>query len=825
MFKPLLFHSLFLSFLIVGSFANAQSVLHYWSFNDDTDFETQTTPDITLGEGSLNYTGEWDDVNDGSSINLQNEYEEGRALRLRNPAENEDFTLSLPTTDHQDIVFSYACWRTTNGAQLQSITYTTDGETFTSNGLNENTIAINEEKELHTFDFSTIPGVNDNPDFAIRINFDINADGEDGNNRFDNITLEGNSITGEDLVPPAVTDIHNETNDEIVIEFDKVVNQTAENTDHYTGIPGLSSAVRGANNTEVTLTYTPAFEYGTVYQLSIEEIENSDGTAMNAAHEEEIYLNPLNPGNFPYQEGFEATFPTGESMTFISPGWTGSDVTDDGRIYQVSNPDDAYEGSRALGLRPTGSHDPIITIDADMSSISEAYINFFLATRASDGTRKTELLVAFSQDGISYDIEPVETFLNEDRDYIYYSIPVPDELYGQENAKIRLIARTPTDEDGSNRRTLLLIDDFTISDDDGLEDIPPMVEETEIISAEEVIVRFNEEVSETAENTDNYTGIPELTSAERIDNNTAVRLSFDPAFDYGTIYSLDVSEVEDLSGNPMEAYQENIYYNPLRADNMPYLEAFEADFLIGGDIIFLQPGWHASEMREDGRVFQIDDPNEAYEGDKVLAFRPTSGMPEPTVTLSADMSGIADESISFYARSKKSDGTRITDLFIAFYVNGEEVLEALVSTFPNEDQENYTLHSFSLPEEIENKENVEIKLIARTGADGEGESQRSIVLIDNFRIGEDTATSIENSFSSDAVSIYPNPVSERKLHISSGSANFTRAKLWNEQGILVLDQLLSSNQIDVSGLSSGLHVIELSNASTNEIFRKKVVIK
>ena len=59
------------------------------------------------------------------------------------------------------------------------------------------TLDVPENFTLFTFDFSGIPAADNNPEFAVRILFGgSNAAAPTGNNRFDNIVLEGTAIPG-----------------------------------------------------------------------------------------------------------------------------------------------------------------------------------------------------------------------------------------------------------------------------------------------------------------------------------------------------------------------------------------------------------------------------------------------------------------------------------------------------------------------------------------------------------------------------------------------------------------------------------------------------
>ena len=164
------------------------TLVDYWDFNDNSAAGTLVAP--VIGNGSLSYAGSYyDDVDDGSKLNIRADDETGLALRLRNPA--GDFSIVLPTTGYKDVVVSYATKRTSSGPQQQSVYYSLDGTTYIQDNLENNDYSVSEEYVLHELDFSKIVGADDNADFKVKIVFATNADGDSGNSRFDNLTMDG----------------------------------------------------------------------------------------------------------------------------------------------------------------------------------------------------------------------------------------------------------------------------------------------------------------------------------------------------------------------------------------------------------------------------------------------------------------------------------------------------------------------------------------------------------------------------------------------------------------------------------------------------------
>lgn len=176
-------------------------VIDYWHFNNLSQDETLTSvnADSTLtGNAVITYEGTGDgymdasDPDEGSDINAQYNQPAGTDLRARNPSDTRYILIKAPTTAYKEIKLAYAATRTTKGAQYQRVSYTTDGTTW---NLKQDSIEPpNPETEfaLENLDFSGDVNVDNNPLFAIKIEFfGSQASGSSGNNRFDNITVSG----------------------------------------------------------------------------------------------------------------------------------------------------------------------------------------------------------------------------------------------------------------------------------------------------------------------------------------------------------------------------------------------------------------------------------------------------------------------------------------------------------------------------------------------------------------------------------------------------------------------------------------------------------
>ena len=178
----------------------APSLMHYWSFNDTL---ALMTPTYSFGGAAMNILpGLTTEVTSGTGqdfAGLNNRLEEvtGAHLRVNNPI-GAVMTLSLPTTGYEEIVVMYETRRSGQGAGTQQISYSLDGTTFEPFGF---IYVYDAAPVLHTFDFSEIPAADNNPDFALRIEFEQGSGNLTGNNRFDNITVDGIPLGGVNQPP------------------------------------------------------------------------------------------------------------------------------------------------------------------------------------------------------------------------------------------------------------------------------------------------------------------------------------------------------------------------------------------------------------------------------------------------------------------------------------------------------------------------------------------------------------------------------------------------------------------------------------------------
>lgn len=187
-----------------------REVLHYWHFNNLSEGIHDHIPadeSFYIQKAVLSYPGTqnayMDRVSDGTQINATENTQAGYALRVRNPAKEHILLFESSTKGFENIKFSFANKRTTNGAQVIAVYYSVDP---TENLIHKKTIFPSDKYKKVSVDLSHIEQVNDNEHFKIKLFFSgSNANNEDGNNRFDNIMICGTPLPGTNM-PPVVTD-------------------------------------------------------------------------------------------------------------------------------------------------------------------------------------------------------------------------------------------------------------------------------------------------------------------------------------------------------------------------------------------------------------------------------------------------------------------------------------------------------------------------------------------------------------------------------------------------------------------------------------------
>ncbi|WP_417351088.1 choice-of-anchor I family protein [Flavobacterium alkalisoli] len=203
---------LVLGVLLVSQLSGAQTLIHYWNFNDNASEIAITTPSqsyvtgasitVNAGTGSLiDFAGGTGQNFDVQNLNAQNGDAAGSHLRFNNPI-GGGLVFALPTTGFEDIMVKFATRRSGSGAGTQNWYYSTDGTNFT---LLTTVTPNNGDPGLATLDLTAITAANNNANFKLKVEFEQGDGGTGGNNRFDNFTAEGAVIGGGDPIAPVAT--------------------------------------------------------------------------------------------------------------------------------------------------------------------------------------------------------------------------------------------------------------------------------------------------------------------------------------------------------------------------------------------------------------------------------------------------------------------------------------------------------------------------------------------------------------------------------------------------------------------------------------------
>ncbi len=207
--------------------ASAQKLIHYWHFNTlntgtsaagspslmkpiPADYSTLGTANATISDipaykVSSKYATYWDNVA-GDTINARLT-EKGQAtgtnnaLRVRNPNDSMELLFKLPTTGYKNITLKYelelsSFGPTGSAGGRELFNYSTDGgTTWRQKGMSIITDSITDGTwNLISINFGADAAVNNNPNFQFMLRTTAPNSGSSGNHRYDNITLEGDSI-------------------------------------------------------------------------------------------------------------------------------------------------------------------------------------------------------------------------------------------------------------------------------------------------------------------------------------------------------------------------------------------------------------------------------------------------------------------------------------------------------------------------------------------------------------------------------------------------------------------------------------------------------
>ena len=209
------------------------TLIHYWHFNNFThtynlpdipgiaaDFSIHDTstakilyaklPGVVLDSAYIDPYAAVAGAPDFDTVNTRMGAADTSALRTRNPSDSMQLLFYIPTTHYKNILLQYATERSNNGMLRQSFDYSVDsGLTWRTSGLTQSFDSPAVAFHRVAVSFGSDTQVNNNAKLVFRIKFSGNTVGTSGNNRFDNVTVEGDSITasGGSTPPAAVASV------------------------------------------------------------------------------------------------------------------------------------------------------------------------------------------------------------------------------------------------------------------------------------------------------------------------------------------------------------------------------------------------------------------------------------------------------------------------------------------------------------------------------------------------------------------------------------------------------------------------------------------
>lgn len=217
-----------------------QTLIHYWNFNNNASSASITTPSSTLVSGSLaavpggtseiDFAGGTGQNFSDANLNTRNGDPSGTHLRFNNPIGGA-LQFNLPTTGYQNAVVKFTTRRSGQGAGTQTWSYSTDGTTF----VPYRTVSPQDASpQLITFDFSAVSGVSNNPNFKLKVEFSATGGGSEGNNRFDNFTVDATPAGGPDTTAPTTSYLpsHNTNNASTSVNPTISFNENVRRTDN-----------------------------------------------------------------------------------------------------------------------------------------------------------------------------------------------------------------------------------------------------------------------------------------------------------------------------------------------------------------------------------------------------------------------------------------------------------------------------------------------------------------------------------------------------------------------------------------------------------------
>jgi hypothetical protein len=171
-------------------------MIHYWNFNQQTMMQPSWSlnpADITI-EGISPYNISSATGQNFSGINARLQDPAASHLRLNTPSQGE-IIIPVSSLKYKNLLFSYEASRSNNGPNRHYISYSVNGSDF----IAFDTLIIKPTPHLMYVDLAPVTATSNNANLKIKIiiGYDASdAGGTTGNNRIDNIALDGEQMSG-----------------------------------------------------------------------------------------------------------------------------------------------------------------------------------------------------------------------------------------------------------------------------------------------------------------------------------------------------------------------------------------------------------------------------------------------------------------------------------------------------------------------------------------------------------------------------------------------------------------------------------------------------
>jgi len=546
---------------------------------------------------------------------------------------------------------------------------------------------------------------------------------------------------------------------------------------------------------------------------------------------------------FPYTESFETeSFIEGTNVYFIN-NWFGNHV-DSTRVFQEQT--NVKSGTSALGLWPIPEEgvdseeiELIVNVNLDLTGMENVVAKFWVATESTAAYKHVKLYLKQSMDGgLTFGPKFImgtdyRGFLNADTPYQEFTFPLHSSANNNPDVVLQFIAKS-----GARKGTVakLFIDDVYIYA--APEDIfPPVAIEPKTLNVNEISIRFNESVDESALDPANFifalgspTGhsgsgsgghkiadskdLPTIGSITQIEPDTYT-LNLTTPINIGKYYDLTISNIKDIAGNTMLTSTSTFIYNPL------------TEGLVISEIMYDDPPKEQNDNLEFIELYNNTDTPIELGGLMIKGGIASGKLPE--FTLQPD---------SYWVTAKNAS---------AFYnVFGVIVHEWMGANLSNDEAESLFI--------VNTNHHSGVKIDSLTyspgkpwpeGAAGLGHSMELIDLSSdnsnplnwkdsNNYIGNYNGTDIyaspgyanstlstDHSYLEEQVHIYPNPVRDA-LTIDS-KIELTKVEIYSVLGKKVKEIHRDFNTVQTSHLPNGIYIVKIY--SDNECTTKKILKK